>query len=157
MFKGFCFDEKYDMVPILSVPEILKRFRSLRGYDVKKFESSTKKRIHRILIVDDSDTTRQIEKEILTSNGFSADMACDGIQALEFAHRIQYDLVITDDVMPRMSGDILLDNLRHLENYINVPVVVMATKPFENANAFISKENFKRDNLIQTVKELLHE
>lgn len=157
ILQGICFDEKYDMIPVLFIPEILKRFRSLRGYDVKKFEANTKPHTYRILVVDDSETTRQIEAGILTSNGFLVDEAVDGINAMEMVKGQQYDLIVTDDVMPRMNGEIFLDNLRHMENYAEVPVLVMAANPMESGNGFVSKADFKRGDLIQKIRGLLHE
>ena len=50
-----------------------------------------------------------------------------------------------------------LDNLSRIESYISVPIIVFADSPLEGAEAFISKSDFKRDKLIQTIKELLHE
>ncbi|MCR4733824.1 MAG: response regulator [Treponema sp.] len=155
ILQGLVFDEKYDMIPILYIPEILKRFRALRGYDVKKYEVNTKPRTYRILIVDDSETTRQIEKSILSD--FLVDQAVDGINAMEMIKTTQYDLILTDDVMPRMNGEIFLDNLRLLENYASIPVVAVSAKPLEKADGFIDKSDFKRSELIHSVKELLHE
>lgn len=152
---GVVFDEKYDMIPILHIPEIMKRFRSLRGYDVKKFEAFTKKHINKILIVDDSETTRQIAHTILAAHNFTVDEAVDGIDAMEKLKHKQFDLIVTDDVMPRMNGSILLDNIRRMENYKKVPVVVMADSPLENADAFVCKSDFSRDILIKTVKRML--
>ncbi|MCR4952499.1 MAG: response regulator [Treponema sp.] len=157
ILQGVAFDEKYDMIPILYLPEIMKKFRALRGYDVKKYEANTKKHINKILIVDDSKTTREIENTILSGNGFLVEEAFDGIDAMEKIHDKQFDLIVCDDAMPRMNGEILLDNLRRMENYANVPVLAMGEKPLEKADAFISKSDFKRDTLIYKIKELLHE
>ena len=153
--EGIVFDEKYDMIPILHIPQIMKMFRSLRGYDVKKFEAITKKHINKILIVDDSATTRQIEKTILLANNFLVDEAQDGIEALEMLKQKLFDLIICDDEMPRMNGDILLDNIRRMDKYASVPVVAMADRPLAKANAFVSKSDFSRDKLIQTLKRML--
>lgn len=153
--SGLVFDEKYDMIPILNIPEIMRRFRSLRGYDVKKFEAITKKHINKILIVDDSSTTRQIEHTILMANNFNVDEAGDGIDAIEKMKHKQFDLILCDDDMPRMDGKIFLDNVRRMENYKNVPVVVMADTPLEKADAFVSKADFSREKLINTIKRML--
>ena len=166
ILQGIVFDEHYDIVPILHVPDILKKFKSLRGYDIKKYEAATKKRTVRILVVDDSDTTRQIEKSILESAGFVVDTAFDGLDALEKAKAKQYDLILSDRDMPRMTGLVLLDNLRRMEQYKDSPVVIVmgdqsakAVKEFEQlrASAIIQKGDFKRGNLITTIKELLGE
>ncbi|MBP5328478.1 MAG: response regulator [Spirochaetaceae bacterium] len=166
ILQGIVFDEHYDIVPILHVPDILKKFKSLRGYDIKKYEAATKKRTVRILVVDDSDTTRQIEKSILESADFVVDTAFDGLDALEKAKAKQYDLILTDRDMPRMTGLVLLDNLRRMEQYKDSPVVIVmgdqspkAVQEFERlrASAIIQKGDFKRGNLIAIIKELLGE
>ena len=164
ILQGIVFDEHYDIVPILHVPDIIKKFKSLRGYDIKKYEAATKKRAVRVLVVDDSDTTRQIEKSILESAGFSVDSAVDGIDALEKAKEKQYDFVMTDKEMPRMTGLVLLDNLRRMEQYKTVPVVaVSADQSAETiaefnrlgVSAVIAKSDFKRGDLIEMVKSLV--
>ncbi len=166
ILQGIVFDEHYDIVPILHIPEILKKFKSLRGYDIKKYEAATKPRTIRVLVIDDSDTTRQIEKSILESGGFSVDTAVDGIDGMEKLKAKQYDIIISDKDMPRMNGLVLLDNLRRMEKYANVPVIVVSAdqspqvvEQFKKAgvSAFIAKGDFKRGNLINAVKELVNE
>lgn len=166
ILQGIVFDEHYDIVPILHVPDILKKFKSLRGYDIKKYEAATKKRTVRILVVDDSDTTRQIEKSILESAGFVVDTAFDGVDALEKSKAKQYDLILTDRDMPRMTGLVLLDNLRRMEQYKDAPVVVVSADQNPNAvqeferlrtSAIIPKGDFKRGNLINVIKGLVGE
>lgn len=166
ILQGIVFDEHYDIVPILHVPDILKKFKSLRGYDIKKYEAATRKRTVRLLVIDDSDTTRQIEKTILEGAGFAVDTAFDGLDGLEKAKEKQYDLILTDKDMPRMTGLVLLDNLRRMEQYKDSPVVVVsadqtpdAIAEFDRlrASAIISKSAFERGKLISTVKELVGE
>ena len=164
ILQGIVFDEHYDIVPILHVPDILKKFKSLRGYDIKKYEAASKKRVQHILVVDDSDTTRQIERSILEGADFAVDTAVDGIDGLEKAKSKQYDLVMSDKDMPRMTGLVLLDNLRRMEQYKEVPVVIVSADQspdvlaeFERlgANAIIAKSDFERNKLIGTIKSLL--
>ena len=157
ILKGLAFDEKYDMIPILYLPMIIKKFRSMRGYDVKKFEASTRKHINHALVVDDSETTRLIEHTILKGYGFYVEEAQDGIEAMEKIKANHFDLILCDDKMPRMNGEIFLDNIRRLENYKKVPVIALSNSPIPKADIYISKSDFKRDNLIQKIKELLNE
>ena len=165
ILQGIVFDEHYDIVPILHVPDILKKFKALRGYDIKKYEAATKKRVVRILVVDDSDTTRQIEKSILESAGFSVDTAVDGIDGLEKAKEKQFDLVLSDKDMPRMTGLVLLDNLRRMEQYKEVPVIVVSADQSPEvlaefnrlgASAIIAKSDFRRGALVEAVKSLVN-
>ncbi|WP_407429469.1 response regulator [Treponema sp.] len=166
ILQGIVFDEHYDIVPILHVPDILKKFKSLRGYDIKKYEAATKKRTIRILVVDDSETTRQIERSILEGAGFVVDTAFDGLDGLEKAKTKQYDLILSDKDMPRMTGLVLLDNLRRMEQYKDAPVVIITAdqspavlKEFEQlrASAVIPKGSFERGKLISVIKGLVGE
>ena len=164
ILQGIVFDEHYDIVPILYVPDILKRFKALRGYDIKKYEAATQKKTIRILIVDDSATTREIERSIIEGAGYVVDDAFDGLDGLEKAKAKNYDLILADNEMPRMTGLVLLDNLRRLEQYKNTPVVVVTAdmsrqtvEEFQRlrAGAIISKGEFKRGKLVNVIKELL--
>ena len=164
ILQGIVFDEHYDIVPILHVPDILQRFKSLRGYDIKKFEAATQKKNIRILIVDDSSTTREIERSILEGAGYVVEDAFDGLDGLEKAKAKYYDLILADQEMPRMTGLVLLDNLRRLDQYKETPVIVVSTdqsrqtiEEFQRlkAGAIIAKSEFKRGNLLEAIKELL--
>ena len=103
---------------------------------------------------------------ILESAGFVVDEAFDGLDGLEKAKSKLYDLILTDKDMPRMTGLVLLDNLRRMEQYKEAPVVVVSAdqsaktlQEFDRlkASAVISKGDFKRGNLINVIKELVGE
>ena len=164
ILQGIVFDEHYDIVPIFHVPDILQRFKSLRGYDIKKYEAATQKKTIRILVADDSSTTREIEKSILEGAGYLVEDAYDGLDALEKAKEKHYDLILSDHEMPRMTGLVLLDNLRRLEQYKETPFVVVSIdqsrsliEEFERlkAGAIIAKNDFKRGKLLNVIYELL--
>lgn len=166
ILQGIVFDEHYAIVPILHVPDILKRFKSLRGYDIKKYEAATQKKTMRILVVDDSTTTREIEKSILEGAGYIVEDAFDGLDGLEKAKQKHYDLILTDHEMPRMTGLVLLDNLRRLEQYKEIPVIAVSAdqsrqvvEEFQRlkAGSIISKGDFKRGKLLNVINELLGE
>ncbi|MCQ2580264.1 MAG: response regulator, partial [Treponemataceae bacterium] len=162
VLQGIVFDEHYAIVPILHVPDIITRLKSLRGYDIKKYEAKNKKRVYRVLVTDDSATTRQIEKSILENAGFLVDTAEDGIDGLEQMKKKQFDLIISDMEMPRMDGEVFLDNIRRQVNYQRTPVIIVSSVQDEavherfraaGASAFIVKSDFKRGNLIATIKD----
>lgn len=157
MVEGFVFDEEYDMIFILSVPETLRRFRAQRAYDLRKFEANTRRPMRRILAVDDSKTTREIVRQILEGSGFLVECAADGIEAIEKLKAGHYDLIVTDDDMPRMNGEILIDNIRLMDGIKNLGVVCLSSKALERADAFVNKADFTRNDLIERVKDLLNE
>ncbi len=164
--QGVVFDENYSIVPILNIPEVLAKLRSLLSYDLKKFEIKTQKREYKILVVDDSFTTRQIEQTILSLEDYKVDTAVDGIDALEKIKNQKYDVIVSDIKMPRMDGCVLIENVRRQELNKDTPIIVVSSvyeseikNRFMNAgaNAFIIKSDFERGTLVSTVKELIDE
>ncbi len=65
-----------------------------------------------ILVVDDEPAIRDIVARVLEHAGFKVDVAADGELAWEAAERHRYDLIITDEQMPRLSGCGLIERLR---------------------------------------------
>ena len=162
--QGLVFDENYRIIPVLNIPNCMQRFTSVNSYDVKELEVKKSRKIYSVLVVDDSHTTRNIEKIILESENYKVATACDGIEALEKLKAYNFDLVITDIKMPRMDGFDLLHNIRHTENLKDIPVIIISSV-YENdtaekvkqlgAQGYIVKSDFERENLIAKAKELL--
>lgn len=162
--QGFVYDENFDMVTILVVPELVQRFRRSRGIDGKKRFSVDRSEYRRLLVVDDSFSTREIEKSILSMNGYQVETAVDGIEALEMLRAQRFDLIVTDINMPRMDGATLIENVRRDEKYRCVPILVVSSESDGEkrrelmtlgANGYILKADFDRGNLAQEVRYLL--
>ena len=66
-----------------------------------------------ILVVDDDPDTRQLSVDILVRSGFQVDAVVDGADAWEALRAKHFDLVITDNSMPRMTGIELIEMLRY--------------------------------------------
>ena len=164
--QGVVFDENYRIIPVLNIPDTIRRFRVVNVYDIKNLEVRKMPKIHSVLVVDDSHTTRHIEQIILEAENYNVSTAVDGIDALEKMKQHKFDLVITDVRMPRMDGFVLLHNMRHKEELKNIPVI-MVSSVFESdtldkaknlgAQGYIVKSDFERESLTAKVKELLHE
>jgi DNA-binding response OmpR family regulator len=77
----------------------------------------------RILIVDDDQDVHQFLTIALKDTGYYLESACDGIEGLRMIEAAQWDLVITDVIMPRMDGMELLGRVRRIR--AEMPVVVM--------------------------------
>jgi two-component system chemotaxis sensor kinase CheA len=125
--QGIVFDENYRIIPVLNIPDILRRFKVVNIYDVKNLEVHKMHKIHSILVVDDSHTTRHIEKIILEAENYNVTTAVDGIDALEKMKQHEFDLVVTDVKMPRMDGFVLIHNMRHMEELKHIPVIVISS------------------------------
>jgi CheY-like chemotaxis protein len=115
----------------------------------------------RILVVDDDPDIRQLSVDVLVSSDFKVDAAVDGADAWEALRVKHFDLVITDNKMPRMTGIELIEKLR----YTRLPLpVIMATsqlptleferKPWLLPDATLQKP-FSNDDLLVTVKKVL--
>lgn len=118
----------------------------------------------RILIADDSVSTRDIEQSILESHGYQVDTARDGVEAYEMAQERNYDLVITDIEMPRMDGFSLTEHLRQVETYKHIPIIIVSSLSRDEdkrrgmevgADAYIVKGAFDQTNLITTIQSLV--
>ena len=162
--QGLVFDENYRIIPVLNIPNCIKRFKSVSAYEVKELEVNKSRKVRSVLVVDDSHTTRNIEKIILEQENYKVSAACDGIEALEKMKSCSFDLVVTDIKMPRMDGFDLLHNMRHTESLKHIPVIVVSSvyeKDMETqvkklgAQGYIVKSDFERENLIAKARELL--
>lgn len=81
-----------------------------------------------ILVADDSATMRMIVQATLTGAGWKVLTAGNGQEALEVAKSHPVDLVVSDWNMPVKGGLELIQGLRELDQYLDVPVLVMTTE-----------------------------
>ncbi|AHF03983.1 Fis family transcriptional regulator [Marichromatium purpuratum 984] len=81
-----------------------------------------------ILTVDDSASIRQMVSFTLKEAGYSVTEAVDGQDGLDKARASRFDLVFTDQNMPRMDGVTLIKQLRALPNYRSVPILMLTTE-----------------------------
>lgn len=81
-----------------------------------------------ILAVDDSASMRQMVSFTLKSAGFNVVEAVDGQDAWEKANARSFDLVLTDQNMPRMDGITLTKKLRENPNFKGTPILILTTE-----------------------------
>lgn len=118
----------------------------------------------RILVVDDSMTTRSMIKNILTNVGYTVDAVIDASEAMIKLKLNHYDLIITDITMPRIDGYEFVEKLRTDEMYMDIPIFVISSlakdvamkrlKKFRIDN-YIQKDHFSQNELIEKVKEII--
>lgn len=117
-----------------------------------------------ILVVDDSLTTRELEKNILESVGYDVDLAIDGRAALEKLKQKRFNLVITDITMPNMNGFELTSCLKNDERYKDIPVIMVTAEEKEEdkkrgvevgAEAYILKSAFDQKGLLDIIERLV--
>jgi two-component system chemotaxis response regulator CheY len=81
-----------------------------------------------ILVVDDTRSMRKMVSAVLVGAGYRVEEAGDGVEALELARGRVFDLVVTDQNMPRMDGVSLIRELRCLPAYDPVALLVLSTE-----------------------------
>lgn len=152
------------IILILHIPEIVELVKQVTIETRKDRPAETEAIPPRILVVDDSINTGEIEKRILESCGYQVDLAKDGVEAIEQVENVRYDLIVTDIEMPRMDGFTLTEELRNMPRYADVPIVIVTSRERETdkkrglqvgANAYIMKGDFEQRSLIETVKSLV--
>lgn len=117
-----------------------------------------------ILIVDDSLTTRELEKSILEASGYNVHVAVDGLDGLNKVSERRFDLIISDIQMPRMDGFQMVEKLKQSEQYKDIPVVIVTGLQKEEekrrgievgASAYIVKSSFDQTTLLDTIATLI--
>lgn len=118
----------------------------------------------RILVVDDSITTRTLEQSILEAAGYDVLTAVDGADGWKILQEHGCDLVVADIEMPRMDGFALCEAIRGSRRFKELPVVlVTALETPEHrarglevgADAYLAKSSFDQQNLLDTISQLL--
>jgi two-component system chemotaxis sensor kinase CheA len=117
-----------------------------------------------ILVVDDSITTRTLEKNILEAAGFDVITAVDGIEALKRLDESPVDLVVSDIQMPNMDGFALTQHLRENNDYKALPIILVTSLESQEdrergmlagADAYIVKRGFDQSELLSTIQKFL--
>ena len=101
----------------------------------------------KILVVDDSMTTRSMIKNILLNSGYNVETVVDVSEALVKLKLNHYDLIITDIDMPKIDGYEFIDKLKNDEMFMDIPIIVMSSLDKEVANKKLKK--YKIDGYIQ--------
>ena len=84
--------------------------------------------MHSILAVDDSISMRQMVSFTLKNAGYDVVEAVDGEDAFDKALQRQFDLVLTDQNMPRLDGIGLTRRLREHPDFKNTPILILTTE-----------------------------
>jgi two-component system chemotaxis sensor kinase CheA len=153
-----------EVAPILNVPDLLKSARTaVASLRAPAAPIPSAKAVKRILVVEDSITSRMLLKGILESAGYDVKTAVDGIDALTTLRAEHFDLVVSDVEMPRMNGFDLTARIRADRALTEVPVVlVTALESREDrergidvgANAYLIKSSLDQSDLLEALRRL---
>lgn len=126
-----------------------------------KTSSSTRKRI---LIVDDNESVRRMNKSKLMLDGFQVIEAKDGIEAIKMLQTEQVDLIVLDLFMEPMDGFKVTSLVRQMPQYKEIPIIVFSARSTPEvmeqamnvgADLFLLKMTTSPVKLSENVKALL--
>ena len=152
------------VVPVLNVFDLMKS--SAKVPAAKSIASVAEKEDAKqkyVLVAEDSITARALLKNILEVAGYEVTTAVDGLDAFTQLKTKNFDIVVSDVDMPRMSGFDLTLKIRSEKKFSNTPVVlVTALESKEDrergidvgANAYIVKSSFDQKNLLEVIRQL---
>lgn len=165
LVSGMVITGRNEMVNVLHAPALLEQARRLRGQGVQAGAAAHASATpYRVLVVDDSLNTREIEKDVLQAYGYHVTLAEDGVDGLRKAMEGEFDAILTDVEMPHMDGFTLTARLREEDRYRDTPIVIITSREKEEdkrrgmqvgADAYIVKGDFDQNNLVETLRTLL--
>lgn len=156
-----------EVVPILNVPDLMANARRMTGRAGGRTQVKREKEQgpRRVLICEDSFTTRELERSIFEAAGYEVETATDGAAGLaKLREGLKVDAVVTDVQMPNMTGFELTRAIKSDEALKDIPVIIVTSLEREEekaegieagADAYITKSVFNQDTLLDTVERLI--
>ncbi len=155
-----------EVVPILNVPDLMANARTRSGQRVGLQQVRVERQGPRkILICEDSFTTRELERSIFEAAGYEVETAMDGAAGLaKLKDGLAVDAVVTDVQMPNMTGFELTRAIKADATLKEIPVIIVTSLEREEekaegieagADAYITKSVFNQDTLLDTVERLI--
>lgn len=154
------------IIMILDSGLIVKEGRSYSksNSNFAKIQKISKKSVN-ILYLEDSKSMQKMAKRILESNGYSIDMASDGIEGIKKIKNKKYDLIISDYNMPNMNGYEFLSEMRKDKNYKYIPVILVTSERIDitknewlplNVDTYVEKP-FEEHIIIEAIEKIFKE
>ena len=163
--SGATLTRQGQVIMVISVPDLLNHSKS-HTYQ-PELQTSAKEVIEekpRVLVVDDSITTRTLERNILEIHGYQVTVAVNGLEAWNLLQHEPFDLVVTDVEMPEMDGFALTERIRNDNELGEIPVVIVSSLAKEEeqrrgldvgASAYIVKGTFETQVLLDAVRRII--
>lgn len=166
LFAGATILGSGEVVLILNVGELVRSTKtsSLSNDTEVTRKPKTNRKKPRILVVEDSLTTRELEISLLRAAGYEVEGAKDGLEALNVLRKKRFDLVLTDIQMPRMDGYELIKTIKNDRKLKDIPMVVVSSRASEKdielgmkagADAYITKNEFEKESLLSVIERLI--
>ncbi len=149
---------------VLRPGDLLAAAQSAQTASVRRNPAAEATRTRRILVVDDSLTTRTMERNLLESVGYEVDVATDGVDAWNYLQNKSVDLIVSDVDMPGMDGFELTSRVRGDAKLADLPIVLVTAMESRDdrdkgirvgANSYVLKSAFDQSNLLEIVRRLI--
>ncbi|KPA12592.1 Chemotaxis protein cheA [Candidatus Magnetomorum sp. HK-1] len=152
------------IVMVLNVSDLMKSAQKGAAYQSPISVAPPPPEKKHILVVDDSITTRTLEKNILDNAGYDVVVCADGQEAWECIQSQFFDAVVSDVDMPRMNGFQLASHVKSDDRYKNLPFILVTSLESRadkvrgmevGADAYIVKGTFDQKELLGTIERLI--
>jgi len=152
------------IVPILNVADLLRGTARPAPTHPAPQIAEPRQRRQRVLVADDSLTTRTMERYILEAAGYEVILAGDGVEALALLQDGGCDVLVSDVEMPGLDGIELTRRVRAEPSLRDVPIILVTSldSPTDRerglhagAEAYIVKTSFDQDQLLRTIREIV--
>lgn len=152
------------LVPVLALDDIAKYGLAAPVPARSKEDETDGTRHKRILVAEDSITSRMLLKYILESAGFEVETVADGLEAMSKLRRNRFDALVSDIEMPGLDGLALTREIRNHSTTPDMPIVLVTSlhSPEERqrgmmagADAYVAKGSFDQENLLATIRRLV--
>lgn len=149
---------------ILNPKDLVESILKKSSYRSEEPREETPIQIDKVLLIDDSLTTRVQVKRILESENYQVDLGVDGLDGWEKLKQDTYRCVVTDIEMPNMDGIELTQKIKSSSKYQNIPVIILTSLGSEahikkgmeaGASAYLVKSKFERRDLLDAVQKVL--
>ncbi len=161
-YEGFSVVNRRQAVPVIDIEHLLKNVGSTNA----EATATGGRQVTRVLLVDDSLTSRQLLRAVLEGGGYEVEATIHGQQAYDTLVNASadFDILVSDVEMPKMTGLELVAEVRKLDRYANFPIVLVSTLDSPEhrktgidagADAYVGKGDFNSTILVDTIEELL--
>ncbi|MBC2594525.1 hybrid sensor histidine kinase/response regulator [Ruficoccus amylovorans] len=127
-------------------------------------EQEEKAPVKRVLVVDDSITVRETERQLLENAGYAVEVAVDGADGWNAVRLGEFDLVVSDVDMPRLNGYEFVSRIRQDSRLQRLPVIIVSYKDREEdrlkgleagADYYLTKSSFQDETFIGAINDLI--
>jgi two-component system chemotaxis sensor kinase CheA len=153
------------VIPVLNITDLMKSAIRITGRNKgRPDEIKSVIKTGKILVVEDSITSRTMLKNVLETSGYKVITAIDGLEGFTKARSGEFDLILSDVDMPVINGFEFTAKIREDLKLNKMPVILLTSLESREdrergievgANAYILKSSFDQGCLLEVIKKLI--